>query len=145
MTGRGVADNLTSMGTSFPPASITKSTSVPALAPEVDARVNAAMGQRLHNFRQNRRFHDGASHGAGSRVFGAPEPGEVTERTHVRAIHFCRFHESFPDVGKVRPKNDHLVRRFEYGQPSLDRVHRDAEVSVTCSASSRFWEPVNRN
>ena len=62
-------------------------------------------------------------------MFGVSKTDEVTKRPHVREIHLGAFDKAFPDVGEVGAQHRDLVAGFHHGEPSLDRIDADAQVS----------------
>lgn len=129
MAGRGVADSLTSIGTSFPETSTTISTSgTGGGSPEVDLRLEASMGERFDDLGQDRRFHDRIAHGTGGGMPGIFQAGQITERTDIGEIDLRGLDEPLADVGEIGPEHDHLVGGFQRRQPGLDRVHSDTEI-----------------
>ena len=155
MPGRGVADSLTSMGTSFPSDSTTMSTSVPARVRQKNTwGVSPRWVEDFHDLGKHRRLHDGASQGAGGGMCGISQARQMAQRPHVGEIDLGGLDESLPDIREVRAEHDHLICRFEHGQPGLDRVDRDANVprdvrevqelsrSGPPGLSGKLWNPV---
>ena len=61
-------------------------------------------------------------------MFGILETRKVAERANIGKIHFRCLDEPLPDVCEVRAQDDHLIGGFEYGEPCLGGVDRNAEI-----------------
>ena len=59
---------------------------------------------------------------------GISQACQLAQRPHVGEIDLGGLDESVRDICAVRAEHDHLICRFEHGQPSLDRVDRDPDV-----------------
>ena len=98
-------------------------------SPEIDLRIDPAVGQRPDDFGQNGRFKQSAAHGSGGRMLRILETDQVAQRADVREIDFRGFDEPFPDVREVGPQDDYLIGGLKYGQPGFDGIDRDSEIA----------------
>ena len=98
-------------------------------SPEVDLRIDPAVGQRPDDFGQYRRFEQSAAHGSGGCMLRILEADQVAQRANVREIDFRGLDEPFPDVCKVGPQDNDLMGGLKYGQPGFDGIDRNPEVA----------------
>ena len=107
MPGRGVADSLTSMGNEL---SVGLHYNVylrsRQSAPEEHLWRQSPVGGGLHDLGEHRRFHDGASEGAGSGMFGISQAGQMAQRPHVGEIDLGGLDEALADVREVGAEHE---------------------------------------